>query len=111
MLQNCKIIDTTLREGEQTPGVLFSLEQKYRIVDGLVETGVQEIEVGIGSPLATCQPELMRYCKAQYPDLQTSVWCRCRNEDIQFTATLQPDVISLSIPASDLHLTDSYNFV
>lgn len=106
MLHNCKIIDTTLREGEQTQGVLFALEEKCRIVDGLAETGVQEIEVGIGSPLAACQPELMRYCRAHHPDMQTSVWCRCRKEDIHFTATLQPDIISLSIPTSHLHLTD-----
>ena len=75
-------------------------------MDGLAATGVQEIEVGIGSPLASCQPELMRYCRNHHPGLQTSVWCRCRDEDIRFTATLQPDVISLSIPASDLHLVD-----
>ena len=106
MLHNCKIIDTTLREGEQTPGVVFTLEEKCRIVDGLAATGVQEIEVGIGSPLASCQPDLMRYCRTHHPDVQTSLWCRCRTEDISFTATLLPNVVSLSIPASDLHLTD-----
>lgn len=106
MLQNCKILDTTLREGEQTPGVLFSLTEKFRIIDGLAAVGVQEVELGIGSALSPCQPELSRYCATQHPDLQTSVWCRCRDEDIQFTASLRPDIISLSIPSSDLHLAD-----
>jgi len=106
MRQNCKILDTTLREGEQAPGVLFSLEDKLRIIDGLAAVGVQEVELGIGSRLTSCLPELLRYCRTSRPGLQTSIWSRCRQEDIEFTAALTPDVISLSIPASDLHLRD-----
>jgi len=106
MIQKCNIIDTTLREGEQTPEVIFSLEEKFAIIDGLVATGIQEIEAGIGSPLMPCLPEVMRHCKEHHAGLQTSIWCRCQPQDIAYTATLQPDVISLSIPASDLHLAD-----
>lgn len=106
MLQKCKIIDTTLREGEQTPGVIFSLEEKCQIIDGLAQIGIHEIELGIGAPLVTCLPELMRYSRARWPAMQTSIWSRCRPADISCTADLRPDVISLSIPISDLHLSD-----
>lgn len=40
------ILDSTLREGEQTPGVNYSPEQRLRIALALDEIGVDFIEVG-----------------------------------------------------------------
>ena len=34
-----------------------------------------------------------------------ALWCRCRGEDIATAAHLRPDVLSLSLPASDLHIS------
>ncbi len=42
-----KILDTTLREGEQTPGVHFKLEQKVEIAELLDKFGVDYIEAGM----------------------------------------------------------------
>ena len=41
-----QILDTTLREGEQTPGVSFKISQKIEIVKLLNRFGVDFIEVG-----------------------------------------------------------------
>ncbi len=41
-----EILDSTLREGEQTPGVHFNVEQKLRIARLLDEFGVDFIEAG-----------------------------------------------------------------
>lgn len=41
-----EILDTTLREGEQTPDVAFSLKQKISIINALDDFGVDFIEVG-----------------------------------------------------------------
>src|SRR4249920_206325 len=40
------IFDTTLRDGEQSPGAAMNLEEKLRIADMLEELGVDIIEAG-----------------------------------------------------------------
>ena len=41
-----EICDVTLRDGEQTPGVSFSMEEKQEIATRLDETGIEVIEAG-----------------------------------------------------------------
>jgi len=96
------IIDTTLREGEQSPGVRFTPPQKQRIIDGVARAGVKEIELGIASPLIDTTAALLAYCKNTHPGLIRSLWSRCREKDIRFAAELQADIVSLSLPASDV---------
>ncbi|MBU1567958.1 MAG: hypothetical protein KJ630_20320 [Proteobacteria bacterium] len=98
------IIDTTLREGEQTPGVLFSLHEKRCIVDGLVRVGVGEVELGISSSHHPCVGPLIAHCRSNHPHLKLSLWSRCQEKDIAVAAELRPDLLSLSIPVSDIHL-------
>ena len=46
-LPNCvKILDTTLRDGEQTPGVAITVDEKIRIAKKLDKLGVDTMEVG-----------------------------------------------------------------
>ncbi len=106
MTPNYHIIDTTLREGEQTPGLLFSLTEKQRILDGLVNIGVTEAELGVSSKLHPCPASLIDYCRIKHPKLKLSLWSRCREEDIIHALQLCPDILSLSIPVSDIHLQD-----
>ncbi|MDP3388291.1 MAG: 2-isopropylmalate synthase [Eubacteriales bacterium] len=42
-----EIHDATLRDGEQTPGVVFSVDDKIRIAEMLSEAGVERIEAGM----------------------------------------------------------------
>jgi 2-isopropylmalate synthase len=45
-MRHIKIFDTTLRDGEQSPGVALSVPQKLEIAHGLARMGVDIIEAG-----------------------------------------------------------------
>jgi 2-isopropylmalate synthase len=44
--KNVTVFDTTLRDGEQTPGIAFTVEQKIEIARQLSQIGVHAIEAG-----------------------------------------------------------------
>src|SRR5690348_7550398 len=44
--QQVRIFDTTLRDGEQSPGAAMTLEQKIEVAELLDEMGVDIIEAG-----------------------------------------------------------------
>lgn len=47
MRKAVRIVDTTLRDGEQCPGITFSIEDKIQLAALLDRAGVYEIEAGI----------------------------------------------------------------
>ena len=103
------LVDSTLREGSQTVGVAFTLEQKVAIARYLVRIGVEEVEVGVASPLDRDLPDLVARCRKEAGISRLSLWCRCREEDIACALRLAPDVLSLSVPVSDLHIAAKLN--
>jgi len=98
------LVDSTLREGSQTVGVAFTLEQKVALARSLVRVGVEEVEVGVASPLDKELPLLVARCRKEAGLSRLGLWCRCREQDITCALQLAPDVLSLSVPVSDLHI-------
>lgn len=98
------LIDTTLREGAQTPGVLFSLPQKIAIAQALATMGIEELELGVATRQDAELPTLLAACRDLAYCPRLALWCRCQSADIELAASLRPDVLSLSLPASDLHI-------
>jgi (R)-citramalate synthase len=45
-LQNIEVMDTTLRDGEQTPGISYTADEKLVIAEALLRSGIDAIEVG-----------------------------------------------------------------
>ncbi len=99
------IIDSTLREGEQTPGVTFSDAARRTIIHHLHQVGVDEIELGLATPAHNHLSTLVSDArKITGSACRLGLWSRCRKEDILFAASCEPDVLSISIPVSDLHI-------
>ena len=43
LLKHIKIQDTTLRDGEQTPGVAYSLQDKLELTEAIISLGIDSI--------------------------------------------------------------------
>ena len=63
------IFDTTMRDGEQSPGASMTKEEKIRIARQLEKMGVDVIEAGLQQPVRAILSRLMRLPKS-LPNLQ-----------------------------------------
>ena len=65
--EHISLFDTTLRDGQQTPGIDFSLDDKLAVIDLLDSLGVDYIEGSIPVPtpripLSSPSPEKPKRC-------------------------------------------------
>jgi 2-isopropylmalate synthase len=76
-----KIFDTTLRDGEQSPGASMNLDEKLKVAHALVDLGVDIIEAGF--PIAS--PGDFEAVRAIAQQVQGATICglaRCNDKDI-----------------------------
>ncbi|MEQ9409443.1 MAG: 2-isopropylmalate synthase [Fuerstiella sp.] len=76
------IFDTTLRDGEQSPGCSMNTREKLKVAHALVELGVDVIEAGF--PIASPGDfEAVQQIAERFGDRSTiCALARCRDEDI-----------------------------
>lgn len=99
------IVDTTLRDGEQAPGVSFTLNQKLEILAALYAAGIQEVEGGVPAMGPTEQAVFQRLLDVA--DGQPLIaWNRMKLSDIEASVACGARYIHLSLPVSDLMLAD-----
>lgn len=90
MRKKVALTDETIREGEETPGVTMTMDEKIQIVATLAEMGVTEFAVGLPGYLRG-HSELARELTGIHPDLCLTSLIRIRSrpdvsEDIKASA-------------------------
>jgi homocitrate synthase NifV len=98
--------DTTLRDGEQTPGIFFTATEKMRIHDKLVESGVRWIEAGIPA-MGGEELLFLKQLLARGSDARLIAWNRGIREDVAFSIDLGFKAVHIGLPTSELHLEKS----
>ena len=94
-------IDTTLRDGEQAPGVVFSFTEKLRIAALLDGAGVPELEIGTPAMGETEVEEIRNLCRMGFK-FKTLAWCRANKYDILCASRAETNGVHISFPVSSI---------
>ncbi|PTN38302.1 LeuA family protein [Desulfonatronum sp. SC1] len=98
------LIDSTLREGAQMFGVYFSDALRRDILSGLIQAGIDEVEIGwAGQDGLT---DLLRHGRKEDPSerARLTVWSPLRLLDLDRLAAMGVQRIHFGVPVSDAHI-------
>lgn len=102
--KNIRILDTTLRDGEQAPGVSFNADLKMRLLSAMIDAGIRDFEIGTPAVSVEEQNSILNMLKAGF-DANLSVWCRARLDDLKLAKSLGCSIVNLSLPVSEIQLS------
>ena len=96
-------LDTTLRDGEQAPGVAFTVKEKVEMAKMLDALGIDQLEAGtpvMGPP----EDEAVKEIAGLGLKAVVSAWNRVNIADIKASLNCGVKFVHVSAPVSDLHI-------
>ena len=103
MGEEIKVLDTTLRDGEQTPGVSLVAEDKLTIAKALDDLGVDIIEAG-SAITSEGEREGIKRIANEGLNAEIASFARILKNDIDLALECDVDSVFLVAPTSDLHI-------
>lgn len=97
------IVDTTLRDGEQTAGVVFANQEKIQIAKYLDKIGVAQIEAGI-PVMGGSEKDCIKAIVGLGLNASIMAWNRAVIADIKESIDCGVDAVAISISTSDIHI-------
>ena len=94
------LCDTTLRDGEQAPGVAFGLPEKEMIARALTDAGIDELEVGVPA-MGEGEIKTISQLAALHLPVRLITWNRAVLSDLQASYQTGVEGVTISIPTSD----------
>jgi homocitrate synthase NifV len=97
------LIDSTLRDGEQAPGVVFSRADKLEIATAIAAAGVPELEAGTPAIDEEERADLHAIVDLRL-NCWITAWCRAASLDLDYAASCAVDSVHISFPVSPILL-------
>ncbi|MBR2255308.1 MAG: 2-isopropylmalate synthase, partial [Candidatus Methanomethylophilaceae archaeon] len=102
-VKDVKIFDTTLRDGEQAPGIALSSDDKVRIAMALDDLGVDIMEAGFAAS-SDVERETLKKIVALGPSCTVCSLARSVKSDVDAVIDCGLDYVHTFIATSDLHM-------
>ena len=102
------VFDTTLRDGEQTPGIAFTFEQKLEIARQLSDIGVHAIEAGFPAS-SKAEKETVTAIKKLGLESEICGLARSVKADVDTCLDCKVDMVHVFIPTSDIQRENTIN--
>jgi len=97
------LIDTTLRDGLQSPGIFITTPDAAKIAARIAEAGVDEIEAGIPAR-GLLEIDMVRKIADACPSTVITAWCRPKLYDLKAALSCGTGSVHFSFSISDLYL-------
>ena len=98
---NVTVFDTTLRDGEQTPGISFAREEKLGIAEHLSDIGVHTIEAGFPAS-SDSERDIVKAIRSLGLNAEICGLARSLKADVDACIDCDVDMVHVFIPTSDV---------